>query len=265
VIIVGEGINTTRKSVQSAVKTRDAEFIRHLARVQAEAGAHYIDLNAGTLGEDEPDSLVWLVETVQDEVDAALCLDSPDPVALEAALESCKSKALVNSITAETDRFESVVKIVTKNGASVVALCMDDRGVPENAGRRVGVARDLCDRLVARGVAPNDIFVDPLVQPIGVSADAALEVIESVRAVKEQESGVHIIAGLSNVSFGLPARKLLNRAFLVMLITAGLDSALLDPLDKELISLIAASEALLNKDEFCAQYLAAFRAGRLNV
>jgi len=264
-IIVGESINTTRKPVQSAVKNRDAGFIRDLARTQAEAGAHYIDLNAGTLGEDEPDSLVWLVETVQDEVDAALCLDSPNAVALEAALTSCKSKTLVNSITGETNRFESIVKLLTKHGARVVALCMDDRGIPETARQRVGVARDLCDRLVARGVAADDIFVDPLVQPIGVSPNAAMEVLDSVRAVKDQVKGVRTIAGLSNVSFGLPARKLLNRAFLVMLITAGLDAALLDPTDREMMSLIAASEALLNNDEFCAQYLAAFRAGKLKL
>ncbi len=262
-IIVGESINTTRKSVESAVKNKDTGFIRDLARTQAEAGAHYIDLNAGTLGEDEPDSLAWLVETVQDEVDAALCLDSPNPAALEAALTSCKSKVLVNSITGETERFDSIVKLVTKHGTSVVALCMDDRGIPETASQRLGVARDLCDRLVARGVAPCDIFVDPLVQPLGVSPEAAIEVLDSVRAVKEQETGVHIIAGLSNVSFGLPARKLLNRAFLVMLITAGLDAALLDPTDREMMSLIAASEALLKEDEFCGQYLAAFRAGKL--
>lgn len=264
-IIVGENINTTRKSVQAAVKNGDVSFIRDLARAQAEAGADYIDVNAGTLGEDEADSLVWLVETVQNEVDTPLCLDSPDPAALEAALESCKSKALLNSITGETDRFESIVPLVKKHGASVVALCMDERGIPEAAAQRVGVARDLCGRLVARGVAPDDIFVDPLVQPVGVSANAAMEVLDAVRAIREQENNIHIIAGVSNVSFGLPARKLLNRAFLVMLMAAGLDAALVDPFDQDLISLLAASEALLNRGEYCARYLAAFRAGKLKL
>ena len=263
VIVVGENINATRKSVQSAVKKRDADFIRDIARAQTEAGAHYIDVNAGTLVEDEADGLVWLVETVQNEVDTPLCLDSPNPVALEAALELCQSKALLNSITGETDRFESIVRLVKKYGTSVVALCMDERGIPETAAQRVGVARDLCERLVAHGVVPEDIFVDPLVKPVGVLGTAAIEVLAAVRAIREQENDIHIITGLSNVSFGLPARKPLNRAFLVMLMAAGLDAALLDPLDQELMSLVAASEALLNKDEYCARYIAAFRAGKL--
>jgi 5-methyltetrahydrofolate--homocysteine methyltransferase len=220
-------------------------------------------VNAGTLVEDEADGLVWLVETVQNEVDTPLCLDSPNPVALEAALESCQSKALLNSITGETDRFESIVRLVEKYGASVVALCMDERGIPETAAQRVEVAGNLCERLVAHGVAPEDIFVDPLVKPVGVLGTAAIEVLDAVRAIREQENDIHIITGLSNVSFGLPARKPLNRAFLVMLMAAGLDAALLDPLDQELMSLVAASEALLNKDEYCARYIAAFRAGKL--
>jgi len=241
-IVVGEIINTTRKSIEAAVRSRNADSIRDMARAQAEAGADYIDLNAGTLGEDEADSLVWLVETVQAVVDVPLCLDSPDPAALEKALGACKPRALINSITAENDRFEPVIRLVEKYSARIVALCMDERGIPETAAQRLGVARDMSQRLDAHGVAPDDIFIDPLVKPVGVAGNAALEVLDAVRAIREKEPKVHIISGVSNVSFGLPARKLLNRA---------------------LMSLITASEALLNKDEFCAGYLAAFRSGKL--
>lgn len=264
-IVVGEVINTTKKAVEAAVKGRDADSIRDMARAQAEAGAHYIDLNAGTLGENEADSLVWLVKTVQDAVAVPLCLDSPDPAALEKALGACKSQALINSITAENDRFEPVIRLVEKYSARVVALCMDERGIPETAAQRLGVARDMCERLDAHGVASDDIFIDPLVKPIGVAGSAAVEVLDAVRGIKGKEPKVHIISGVSNVSFGLPARKLLNRAFLVMMISAGLDAALVDPLDKNLMSLIVASEALLDKDEFCAGYLGAFRAGKLGI
>jgi len=132
-IVVGEMINTTRKRVESAVRDRDGDSIRSLARAEAEAGAQYIDLNAGTLGQEEADSLVWLVETVQDEVDVPLCLDSPDAAALEAGLAACRSRALVNSITAEEERFQPVARLVEKHSARVVALCMDDRGIPETA------------------------------------------------------------------------------------------------------------------------------------
>jgi 5-methyltetrahydrofolate--homocysteine methyltransferase len=140
---------------------------------------------------------------------------------------------------------------------------MDERGIPETAAQRLGVARDMCERLDAHGVASDDIFIDPLVKPIGVAGSAGLEVLDAVRSIKEKEPEVHIISGVSNVSFGLPARKLLNRAFLVMMISAGLDAALVDPLDQDLMSLIVASEALLDKDEFCAGYLGAFRSGKL--
>jgi len=264
-IIVGELINTTRKQIESAVRNRDADSIRSLARAEAEAGAQYIDLNAGTLGHEEAESLVWLVETVQDEVDVPLCLDSPDAAALEAALAASKSRTLVNSITAEEDRFLPVARLVKKYSARVVALCMDERGIPETAEQRVEIAEGLCRRLGEHGVTPDDIFIDPLVKPIGVAGNAAVEVIDAVHAIRESNCGVHIISGVSNVSFGLPARKLLNRAFLVLLMGAGLDAALVDPLDHELMSLIAASEALLNRDEFCANYLAAFRSGTLKV
>jgi 5-methyltetrahydrofolate--homocysteine methyltransferase len=263
-ILVGEIINTTKKSIQVAVKNRDAKFIRDTARAQVDAGANCIDLNAGTLGEEESDSLVWLVETVQSELDTPLCLDSPNPAALEAALPVCKSRPLLNSITAEKDRFEQVVRLVTKYGTQVVALCMDERGIPDTAAQRVEVATEICRRLVAHGISRSDIFIDPLVKPVGVSGNAALEVIDAVRAIRAQDSEVHFISGVSNVSFGLPARKLLNRAFLVMMMATGLDAALVDPLDGDLMSLIAASEALLNRDEFCARYLAAFRAGKLS-
>ena len=262
-IVVGEVINTTSKSVEAAVKSRNTDAIRDMARAQAAAGADYIDLNAGTLGENEADGVVWLVETVQDSVATPLCLDSPDPAALEKALGACKSQALINSITAENDRFEPVIRLVEKYSARVVALCMDERGIPETAAQRLGVARDMAERLDAHGVAPDDIFIDPLVKPIGVAGSAAIEVLDAVRGIREKEPQVHIISGLSNVSFGLPARKLLNRAFLVMMISAGLDAALVDPLDQDLMSLITASDALLDKDEFCAAYLGAFRAGKL--
>ena len=261
-IVVGEVINTTRKSIDAAVKGRDADLICDMARAQAEAGAQYIDLNAGTLGEDEADSLVWLVKTVQDAVSVPLCIDSPDPVVLEKALGACKSRALINSITAESDRFKPVIRLVEKYSARVVALCMDERGIPDTAAHRLGVARDMSQRLDAHGVAPDDIFIDPLVKPIGVAGSAGIEVLDAVRAIKEKEPRVHIISGVSNISFGLPARKLLSRAFLVMMISAGLDAALVDPLDKDLMSLITASEALLNTDEFCSGYIAAFRSGK---
>jgi 5-methyltetrahydrofolate--homocysteine methyltransferase len=262
-IVVGEVINTTRKSVEAAVKSRNTDAIRDMARAQAAAGADYIDLNAGTLGENEADSLVWLVDTVQDAVATPLCLDSPDPAVLEKALGACKSQALINSITAENDRFDPVIRLVEKYSARVVALCMDERGIPETAAQRLGVARDMAERLDAHGVAPDDIFIDPLVKPIGVAGSAGIEVLDAVRGIREKEPEVHIISGVSNVSFGLPARKLLNRAFMVMMISAGLDAALLDPLDQDLMSLIVASEALLDKDEFCAGYLGAFRSGKL--
>lgn len=262
-LIIGERINTSRKFIEPAVVARNAEFIQNEARQQFAAGATHIDVNAGTLVNDEPLALAWLVETVQAAVDAPLCIDSPNPAALEAGLKLHRGKAIINSITGEKERYRNILPLVKEYGAGVVALAMDDSGMPRDAEGRIRVASALIEQLTADGVPLEDIYIDPLVQPVSTSPELGAAVLETIREIMRRYPGVHTICGLSNISYGLPQRKLLNRTFFVMCMEAGLDAVILDPLDREMMACLYASQALLNKDEFCMQYIQAHREGKL--
>ncbi|MCL6614560.1 MAG: methyltetrahydrofolate cobalamin methyltransferase [Firmicutes bacterium] len=264
-LVIGERINTSRKAMAPAVAARDAAFIQAEARAQVEAGAALIDVNCGTFVNEEPELLKWLVETVQAAVDVPLCLDTPNPAALKNALPVHKGRAMINSITAERERWEKVLPLVLEFHTQVIALTMDDRGMSESAEERLRVAAWLIENLVKHGMDEADIFVDPLVRPVSTGTHYAMVVYETIRRVREEFPRVHTVCGLSNVSFGLPARKLINQAFLIQAMAAGLDAAILDPLDKRLMSLLYAGELLLGRDDYAAGYLAAFRGGRIEV
>lgn len=261
-LIVGERINTSRKAIQPAVENRDADFIIDTAKSQVEAGANYIDANAGTLLSGEPDALEWLVQTIQGAVDAPICIDSPNPAAIERALAVHKGQPMINSITGEKERFEGIAPLVKHYGAKVIALAMGDDGIPENAVGRVTVARRVIDDLTGMGVPLCDIYVDPLVYPVANGSQYGMAVLETIRTVKGEYPGIHALCGLSNVSHGLPIRKLINQAFLAMCVEAGLDAAIIDPLDQRLMSLVFASEAIIGCDEYCVNYLTAAREGK---
>lgn len=264
-LIIGERINTSRKAVAPAVGARDGDFVRSEARNQVEAGADYLDVNCGTFVQEEPELLEWLVRTVQSAADVPLCLDSPNPAALRRALAAHHGRALINSITAERDRWGKVLPLVKEYGARIIALTMDDEGMSESAEERFRVGARLIENLTKNGVAPEDIFIDPLVRPVSTGTHYALVVYEAILRIRREFPGVHTVCGLSNVSYGLPARKLVNQTFLVQAMQAGLDAAIVDPLDKRLMSLIYASELLLNRDEYAANFLSAFRQERLEL
>lgn len=264
-IIVGEKINTSLKGVTEAVRTRDAGFIQARAVEQSDNGADYIDVNCGTLIDDEEAALQWLVETVQRAVDKPCCIDSPNPRALSAAIRVHKGKPMINSITAEKERYRQIIPLVKEYNASIVALVMDDHyGMPHDAVTRIKVGIELIEMLKSDGVPTEDIFIDPLIQPISTSGNMATVALEAISGIKTVYPDVHFMCGLSNVSFGLPKRGLLNCTFLVMCMQAGLDGAILDPGNKEMMALIYAGEALLNKDKYARNYLKAFRNGLLN-
>lgn len=262
-IIVGEKINSSLKGVQEAVQGRDAEIIQRLAVSQAANGAHFIDVNCGTL-EDEPEGLRWLVETVQKVVDKPCCIDSPNPLALANALKVHKGKPLINSITAEAERYKAVIPLVKEFNAGIIALVQDDEhGMPKDAPTRIEVGKNLIERLVQDGVPYEDIYVDPLIQPISVHGDMALVALETIKGIKDVCPKVHFMCGLSNVSYGLPKRSLINSTFLVICIYAGLDGAILDPENKQMMGMIRAAEALLDRDPRLKSYLKAYRSGLL--
>jgi cobalamin-dependent methionine synthase I len=265
-IIIGEKINTSLKAIRPAVEAMDAVAVQDVAIKQVEAGANYIDVNCGTFPFKEPELLEWLVMTVQEVVNVPLCIDSPNPKALDLALKANKNgKPLINSITAEKERYNAIFPLVLKYSTSIVALCMDDNGMPETADDRVKIAHRLVESMTKEGVKLEDIYFDPMVRPLGTGSHYGIVAIETIRRIMEEFPGVHTTCGLSNISFGIPARKLVNQAFLISAIGAGLDSAILDPLDKKIMSFVYAAELLYGKDDFCLNYLTAFREGKLEV
>lgn len=261
-IIIGELINASRKTIGTAIREKDAGVVRDTALQQAEHGAFYIDVNAGIFMDDEPEYLSWLVENVQAVTDVPCAIDSPNPKAIEAALAlHGGATPMINSISLESDRWENMLPIVAGTDFKVVALCMSDEGMPQTVEDRMRISDKLVNGLVQNNVRTENIFIDPLVQPLGVNKEFGIQFLDSIDRITTQFAGIHTACGLSNISYGLPGRKHINRAFMTIAITRGLDGAILNPLDKGMLSAIALGEALAGKDDFCMKYLKAFRAG----
>jgi len=262
-IIVGEKINTSRKSIEEAVEKRDAAFIARVAREQAEAGAHYIDVNAGTFVDREIDHLCWLVETVQSEVDLPLSLDSPNPRALSEAMKRHKGEPMINSISLEEDRFQSLLPVITSQPCHVVALCMARTSMPTTVEERVQVASELITKLTDGGIPLEKIYIDPLVQPVSVDTGMGIATLGAINKIMKDFPGVNTICGLSNISFGLPERRIINRNFLTLCIAYGLSAVILDPTDKQLMTTLLTVEMLLGRDEYCGNFIEAYQNGHL--
>jgi len=260
-IIIGELINSSRKAIKAAIEDQDAKTIQDVAAAEAAAGADFIDVNAGTFVDKETEYLKWLVQAVQETTDTPCAIDSPDPKVIQAALEVHKGTAMINSISLEKERYENLMPIVRNTDLKVIALCMSDDGMPETVDDRLKIADKLVNGLVQNNVKIENIFVDPLVQPMSVNNQFGMEFINSVEQIMAQFPGIHTACGLSNISYGLPARKFLNQTFMVMAIAKGLDGAIVNPLDTEMMSRIVAAEALAGRDNFCVNFLQAYRAG----
>jgi 5-methyltetrahydrofolate--homocysteine methyltransferase len=263
-IIVGEKINTSRKSIAEAVEAKNADFIAEVAREQAEAGAHYIDVNAGTFLDKEVGYLCWLVEVVQNAVDLPLCLDSPNPQALAEAIKHHKGEPMINSISLEKERYEALLPVVTDHPCRVVALCMAETSMPNTVEERVEVGAELIDKLTKKGVPLEKIYLDPLVQPVSVDTGMGTAVLGAIDKIMNDFPGVHTICGLSNISFGLPMRKVINRNFLALCMASGLSAAILDPTDKQLMATLLSVQMLLGRDEYCGSFIEAYQSGRIS-
>jgi 5-methyltetrahydrofolate--homocysteine methyltransferase len=259
--VIGEKINGTRKEVGEAVANRDAHFIQELARRQVNAGSTYLDVNAGT-GASESDDLSWLVETVQSVVDVPLCLDSPNPQALQAAIPLCCKMPMVNSISGESHRLENVLPVVAELGCPVVALAADDTGISQDLAGRLSVVEKVMQATRAAGVSDDRVYVDPLVIPVATFDQSGAVSLEAMREVKRRFPLAKLCVGLSNLSFGLPARSLINRVFIALSIQAGLDAALVNPEDSNLMQEILAAELVLGLDANCRRYTVAYREAK---
>jgi len=264
-IIIGELINASRKAVGAAIESGDAAAIQKLAQSQHAAGADFIDVNAGIFVDKEPEYLTWLVEAVQETVAGPCAIDSPNPKAIEAALSAHRGTPMINSISLEKERYQNLMPIIAGTDMKVIALCMSDEGMPESVEDRMKIADKLVNGLLQNNVKLENIFVDPLVQPMSVNNHFGTEFLNAVEQIMQKFKGVHTACGLSNISYGLPVRPFLNQTFMVMAITKGLDGAIVNPLDKKMMANIIAAEALAGKDNYCMNYLKAYRAGKFEL
>jgi 5-methyltetrahydrofolate--homocysteine methyltransferase len=264
VIVIAERINATRKRIRRALEERDEGHIRREVEKQARYSATYIDLNAGSDPARETENLCWLVKVALNATELPLAIDTANPEALAAALKLVEGRdVMINSVTGEKESMEQVLPLAAESGASLVALTHDEAGLPTSVGQRIEVTGRIVEAAGAHDIPVSRLFIDPCIQPLSTSPDQAAVCIEAVRRIMDEFPGIHTTCGESNISFGLPYRSIVNRAYLTMLLAAGLDSAVIDPTDRDMIATILATEALVGKDDYCMNYIMAEREGRL--
>ncbi|MDR2820115.1 MAG: methyltetrahydrofolate cobalamin methyltransferase [Desulfovibrio sp.] len=262
-IIIGEKINGAIPAVGQAIARLDAACIRDLAIRQTEAGADYLDVCASGAPELERNVLAWLLEIVQDATDVPICLDSPNPEALRDVLPLVKRPGIINSVSGEGNKCEVIYPLAAESDWKIIVLTCDDGGVSADAEHKAAIGLRLLGKAEAYGIAPDRIFIDPLVLSLSVVGEALLSFTQTLRQIKANYPTVHFTSGLSNISFGMPKRKLINQNFLAFALEAGMDSAIMDPTDKVMRAEIFAAEAILGRDKFCRAYNKAYRRGAL--
>lgn len=257
-ITIAEKINATIPSVKKIIENKEEESLIELARLQDEAGAHYIDVNVGTgsgTQADEMDAMAWVVDTIQNELDTPLCLDSADPEVLEAGLKTRADRpALINSTKASEVYLKAVIPLAKEFDKPLVGLAMDEEGIPKSIEKRVEACLKIADACSRAGIDTSNLFFDPLVLPVSTDVKQGKVTLDTITAIKQAIPDAKTIMAVSNVSFGLPKRKIFNAAFLHMAIMAGLDAAILNVLDEDLIGASKTAEAVLGQDRHCRKY-----------
>lgn len=253
-IVIGEKLNSSIKQTRLAMENNDAAYIKALAQAQYDAGADYIDINTAMFMEQEAEKLLWTVETVA-QADGKVVLDSPSAAAIEEVLQKKPlSDFIINSITMEKERYDSFLPLIKRYNAGIIALPIDDSGIPHTAQERVEVAEKLIQGLMAAGVPAEKIFLDVLVET-AATGEGPKTALETARILREKYADIHIICGLSNVSFGLPKREGLNAAFLAAAVCNGLDSAIMDITNVNLRNILYAANVIAGNDEYCIEYI----------
>ena len=259
-IIIGEKINATRKAIAAALEQRDAAAIARTAKEQVEAGADYIDVNGGDPRPgQEARNMAWLIEQVQGGTDAPISVDSANPEAVEVGLSMAAKKPILNSISLEKHRLDSLLPLARKHSCMVVALLMSDGGTPAGVDDRLASAEKLIGLLTSAGKGLDEIIVDPCFLPVSADAASGRAVIDAIAAIRARWPAVHIGGGCSNISFGLPKRRYVNFALLCQAVYHGMDTGLIDPCVPDIMGLIWAAEAVAGRDEFCMNYVTKMR------
>ncbi len=262
-ILIGERINAGFKDIGRAIREKDPKPIIKWAKLQAEAGADYLDVNIGAVSKD-PKDMAWLVKTVQEAVPTPISLDSTQPEILEAGLEVLDGRpAILNSTTADDKKLYRVLRLATQYGAAIIGVAMDERGSPQDVERRVENGAKIFAAAVEAGLTPDKIFLDPILMPVRFMQDQIPKVFDAIHEYTLlSDPPPHISVGLSNIGSGARERKALARYFLVMAMARGLDAAICDVLDEELRMAIATAEVLLNREIFSDDYVRAFHLKR---
>lgn len=259
-LIIGERINGMFKDVKKAIRNQDKGPIQDLARRQVEAGASMLDINVGTASANPKETMVWLVEATQEVVDVPLSIDSPNLEVVRAGLEACKGSALINSTTGKQEHLEKFLPLAKEFDASLIALTIDEEGVPSTTEGRVDIAMRILATAMEYDIMPDKLYIDPIVLPVNVAQDQPAKVFEALSQFQMlSDPPPHSVVGLSNASQRCLERPLINRIYLVMAMAHGLDSAILDPLDKDLMDAMITAEILLNKSIYSDSYLQAYR------
>ena len=257
--IIGERINPTgRKLLAKELAAGDLSRVERDAIAQTEAGAHILDVNAGIPLIDEPEVLAQMIQLVQSVSDLPISIDSSMVEALQRGLEVYEGKALVNSVTGEEERLETVLPLVKQYGAAVIAICNDESGISHDPDVRFAVAKKIVERAKDHGIPAEDVVIDPLIMPIGAVQTSGQQAIRLLRRI-EAELGANTTCGASNISFGMPNRKAINANFLAMLISNGLTSAITNPLEETLREAILAADLLMGHDEYGMAWISAHR------
>jgi len=265
-IIIGEKINATTKRVAEAIGQRDVSFLQELALQQVEAGAHYVDVNAGRgQGSDqETEDLKWVLDVIRNVTNVPLVLDSSDCRAIEVALDHYHGETvMINSVNAEEEKMKVLLPLAMEHKADIIALVMDGGGVPKDVDGRIRACDVILDRATACGVPLEKVFVDPLAIPLSVDTTQGMVTLKTLEEIKSRYPSVKTTIGLSNASYGLPLRGTVNRSLLIMAMYLGLDSGILDPLDTKLMAHIKAAQVVLGNDPLCKSYLKDYRKGRI--
>ena len=265
-IIIGEKINGSIPSVAEAIANRDAELIKQRAIAQANAGATFIDCCASVPEAEEVETLKWMIDCIQEVTDLPISVDSPSADVLIEAYKFCKRPGVFNSVSGEGDKIDKIFPVMAQpenKGWQVIALLSDDTGIPKSAADRLKVFDKIMAKAKEYGISPDRIHIDPLVEMLCTSEDGIAMNVEVITSVRKQYPTIHITAAVSNISFNLPVRKLINYGFVVLAMNAGLDSAIVDPTNRDMLGLIYATEALLGLDDYCKEYIGAYRDGMI--
>lgn len=259
-IIIGEKINGSIPVVAEAIAKRDADFIKARAKAQADAGATFIDCCA-SVSEGEVETLKWMIDCIQEVTDLPISLDSPSPDVLVQVFPYCKRAGLINSVSGEGNKIEKIFPAIADTKWQVICLLSDDTGIPKNADDRLRVFDKIMAKAKEYNIAPTRMYIDPLVEMLCTSENGIETNTTVISTVRKMYPDIHIEAAVSNISFNLPVRKMVNLGFVVLAMNAGLDAAILDPTNRDMMGVIYATEALLGQDDYCMEYISAYRDG----